>query len=99
MVASGSRISDGEEGTDIGAAADADWLKRAASWDLVRQSGVLSLAPSAMQSWCVRVRSSPVARWNVTSLVVKDSAELATWLDKYRLGQLWTQGKIGGNRW
>ncbi|MBI4027176.1 MAG: AAA family ATPase [Verrucomicrobia bacterium] len=25
--------------------------------------------------------------------------ELAAWLDKYRLGQLWTKGQIGGTRW
>jgi predicted ATPase len=25
--------------------------------------------------------------------------ELTTWLDKYRLGQLWTKGQIGGTRW
>jgi predicted ATPase len=25
--------------------------------------------------------------------------ELRSWLDKYRLGQLWTRGQIGGTRW
>jgi predicted ATPase len=25
--------------------------------------------------------------------------DLAAWLDKYRLGQLWTKGQIGGTRW
>ena len=25
--------------------------------------------------------------------------DLTSWLDKYRLGQLWTQGQIGGTRW
>lgn len=25
--------------------------------------------------------------------------ELTAWLDKYRLGELWTRGQIGGNRW
>jgi hypothetical protein len=25
--------------------------------------------------------------------------DLATWLDKYRLGQLWTKGQLGGTRW
>jgi len=25
--------------------------------------------------------------------------ELTSWLDKYRLGQLWTKGQIGGTRW
>jgi len=25
--------------------------------------------------------------------------ELATWLEKYRLGELWTRGEIGGTRW
>jgi predicted ATPase len=28
-----------------------------------------------------------------------DTKELARWLDKYRLGQLWLKGEIGGTRW
>ena len=28
-----------------------------------------------------------------------DRGALAVWLDKYRLGQLWTRGEIGGTRW
>ncbi|MBI4578946.1 MAG: AAA family ATPase [Planctomycetes bacterium] len=28
-----------------------------------------------------------------------DAKELATWLNQYRLGQLWTRGQIGGTRW
>ncbi len=28
-----------------------------------------------------------------------DSKDLAQWLDKYRLGQLWLKGEIGGTRW
>lgn len=28
-----------------------------------------------------------------------DATELAPWLEKYRLGTLWTRGDIGGNRW
>ncbi len=28
-----------------------------------------------------------------------DSKELTQWLDKYRLGQLWLKGEIGGTRW
>lgn len=28
-----------------------------------------------------------------------DSQELAVWLEKYSLGQLWRSGEIGGNRW
>jgi hypothetical protein len=68
---SGSLILDGEEGTDIEVATAAVWLNTAASWDLVRQRGALSLAPSAMQSWWVSVRLSPVARWKVSSRVVK----------------------------
>jgi len=28
-----------------------------------------------------------------------DGAALAHWLDKYRLGQLWVKGEIGGTRW
>jgi predicted ATPase len=25
--------------------------------------------------------------------------ELTSWLEKYRLGELWTRGQIGGTRW
>jgi predicted ATPase len=28
-----------------------------------------------------------------------DPKELSVWLEKYRLGQLWTRGHIGGTRW
>jgi len=28
-----------------------------------------------------------------------DAAELKPWLEKYRLGELWTRGEIGGTRW
>jgi len=28
-----------------------------------------------------------------------DAEKLAPWLEKYRLGQLWTRGEIGGTRW
>jgi predicted ATPase len=28
-----------------------------------------------------------------------DPTEMKPWLEKYRLGQLWTRGDIGGNRW
>jgi predicted ATPase len=28
-----------------------------------------------------------------------ERADLAVWLEKYRLGQLWIQGQIGGTRW
>jgi predicted ATPase len=28
-----------------------------------------------------------------------DKDELAPWLEKYRLGELWSRGDIGGNRW
>jgi predicted ATPase len=28
-----------------------------------------------------------------------DQDELAVWLKKYRLGELWTRGQLGGNRW
>jgi len=30
---------------------------------------------------------------------LEEDAELRHWLDKYRLGQLWTRGEIGGTRW
>lgn len=28
-----------------------------------------------------------------------DSSALATWLEKYSLGELWSMGELGGNRW
>lgn len=28
-----------------------------------------------------------------------DRSDLAHWLDKYRLGELWSSGELGGNRW
>lgn len=34
-----------------------------------------------------------------TRLKRLDKADLAVWLEKYRLGELWTQGHLGGNRW
>jgi len=34
-----------------------------------------------------------------TTMKRLDSQTLEEWLEKYRLGQLWTQGQIGGVRW
>ena len=34
-----------------------------------------------------------------TQLRRLDPEELKPWLNKYRLGQLWSQGQFGGNRW
>ena len=34
-----------------------------------------------------------------TVLTRLDAAKLKPWLEKYRLGQLWTRGEIGGTRW
>ena len=34
-----------------------------------------------------------------TVLTRLDAAKLKPWLEKYRLGQLWTRGDIGGTRW
>ena len=34
-----------------------------------------------------------------TSMKRLDSTKLAKWLEKYRLGELWTSGEIGGVRW
>lgn len=34
-----------------------------------------------------------------TTLTRLDAAKLKPWLEKYRLGQLWTRGEIGGTRW
>ena len=34
-----------------------------------------------------------------TQLRRLDRDELKPWLERYRLGELWTQGEIGGNRW
>lgn len=36
---------------------------------------------------------------NGTRLERLDAETLKPWLDKYRLGQLWTRGEIGGTRW
>ena len=34
-----------------------------------------------------------------TQIVRLNGAELAHWLEKYRLGKLWLKGGIGGTRW
>ena len=34
-----------------------------------------------------------------TTLNRLDAEKLKPWLEKYRLGQLWTRGEIGGTRW
>lgn len=34
-----------------------------------------------------------------TTLKRLDKGDLAHWLEKYRLGELWTSGELGGNRW
>jgi predicted ATPase len=34
-----------------------------------------------------------------TNLRRLDKRELAAWLKRYSLGQLWRKGQIGGNRW
>ena len=36
---------------------------------------------------------------NGTTLTRLDGEKLKPWLEKYRLGQLWTRGEIGGTRW
>ena len=36
---------------------------------------------------------------NATQQRRLDADELKPWLEKYRLGDLWTSGEIGGNRW
>lgn len=36
---------------------------------------------------------------NGTTLTRLDAEKLKPWLEKYRLGQLWTRGEIGGTRW
>lgn len=34
-----------------------------------------------------------------TTLRRLESEKLAKWLDRYRLGELWRMGEIGGTRW
>ena len=34
-----------------------------------------------------------------TTLTRLNAEKLQPWLEKYRLGQLWTRGEIGGTRW
>jgi hypothetical protein len=36
---------------------------------------------------------------NETTMRRLSGDDLAEWLQKYRLGQLWTQGELGGVRW
>lgn len=36
---------------------------------------------------------------NATTMRRLSSADLETWLERYRLGQLWRKGEIGGTRW
>lgn len=36
---------------------------------------------------------------NGTTLTRLNADKLKPWLEKYRLGQLWTRGEFGGNRW
>lgn len=45
---------------------------------------------------CVVVCEKHEAQTVMTRL---DPEELAGWLDRYRLGQLWTRGELGGTRW
>jgi len=48
-----------------------------------------------------RPESIVVAEKNITgtTLTRLDAKKLKPWLEKYRLGQLWTRGDIGGTRW
>jgi predicted ATPase len=34
-----------------------------------------------------------------TRLTRLDAGDLRPWLEKYRLGDLWTRGELGGTRW
>lgn len=34
-----------------------------------------------------------------TTMTRLNAEQLKPWLEKYRLGQLWTRGEIGGTRW
>jgi predicted ATPase len=36
---------------------------------------------------------------NATSFRRLSRADLSLWLERYRLGELWRKGEIGGNRW
>lgn len=45
---------------------------------------------------CVVVCEKREGKTEMTRL---SASELAVWLEKYRLGQLWIQGQIGGTRW
>jgi hypothetical protein len=36
---------------------------------------------------------------NTTSFQRLSRKELSLWLERYRLGELWRKGEIGGNRW
>jgi predicted ATPase len=56
--------------------------------DLVEE---MSGNPSAIVV-CEKHAGSPV-------LKRLDGGRLSEWLERYRLGQLWRTGEIGGNRW
>ena len=45
---------------------------------------------------CVLVAEKENAKTNISRI---DKDELAPWLKKYRLGELWSRGDIGGNIW
>ena len=45
----------------------------------------------------LKQRHDPDSYPEITSLAKKE--ELAPWLEKYRLGELWSRGDIGGNIW
>jgi predicted ATPase len=36
---------------------------------------------------------------NGTTLRRLEAEKLKPWIEKYRLGQLWTRGELGGTRW
>src|SRR5580704_1114922 len=67
-------VDDAPIGDGFARPADADWLNRAESWALVMHTGLWSVGPSVTHSFCTSIWS-PVARVNVSSLVVKLSAK------------------------
>lgn len=57
-------------------------------------AGIIDALSDQPESVLVAERTS--GSTHVTRL---ESAPLKTWLEKYRLGELWTRGDIGGTRW
>lgn len=82
--------------------------------DMIQPLAQLLISASARMQLIVTTHSSDlvdglsespdsvlICEKNAGSSTIKrlDSEDLAGWLDRYKLGQLWRTGELGGNRW